>query len=80
MSAVDRLISRFPHLELSIRRLFAHSAEFRAVCEDYEEAMSAMRHWQATNSVAKAQEYRAFASELEAEIGRMLELPKQLKP
>ncbi|AYG62103.1 hypothetical protein [Rhizobium jaguaris] len=80
MSIVGRLISRFPHRELPIRRLLAQSAEFRAVCADYEEALAAMRHWQATNCDAKAKEYGAFASELEAEIVRMLDLSTEPKP
>jgi hypothetical protein len=80
MSAVGRLISRFPHRELSIRRLSAHSAEFRAICEDYEEALSALKHWETTSCDAKAQEYRVLAAELEMEIVRMLDLPTEVKP
>ncbi|MDL2410080.1 hypothetical protein PY650_31585 [Rhizobium calliandrae] len=80
MSAMGHLISRFPHRELSIRRLFAHSAEFRAICADYEEALAALQHWETANYDAKAQEYRVFAAELEMEILRMLDLSTEMKP
>lgn len=80
MSEMARVINRFPHRELSIRRLFAHSAEFRAICEDYEEALAALRRWETANCDAKAQEYHALVAELEMEIVRKLDLPNGVKP
>jgi hypothetical protein len=79
MSAIGRLINRFPNHELSLRRLFAHSAEFRAICADYEEALAALHHWESASS-SKAQEYRDLAAELEMEILRKLDLPNKGKP
>jgi hypothetical protein len=80
MSAVGRLISRFPRFELSIRRLFTHNAEFRAICEDYEEALVALQHWEAMRCDSKAEEYRFLAAELEMEIVRMLDPTTANKP
>jgi hypothetical protein len=69
------LIGRFPQHELSIHRLYASSADFRAICEDYEEALRALRYWQAAcgDADAKVLEYREFVKELETEILQLLE-------
>lgn len=75
MSGPDLLVARWPHRELSIRRLFNRNVDFRTLSEDYEEALRAMRHWQAVGSEPKAEEYSSLAVEIEAEIERMLDLP-----
>lgn len=73
MSGLTLLVTRWPHREMSIRRLFTKSADFRALCEDYEEALRAAEHWQATGSDAKADEFRSLGVEIETEIVRMLD-------
>ena len=73
MSGLTPLVTRWPHRELSIRRLFTKSADFRTICEDYEEALRALQRWQAAGSDGKAEEYRSLAAEIEAEILRMLD-------
>ncbi|TCR79643.1 hypothetical protein [Rhizobium sp. BK376] len=74
MSGLNLLVARWPHRELSIRRLFTRNADFRALCEDYEDALRAMRHWQDAGSEPKAEEFRNLAAEIETEIVRMLDL------
>lgn len=41
------VVERFPHRELELRRLLAADAGFRGICEDYVEAETALRRWQA---------------------------------
>ncbi|MCB1500072.1 MAG: hypothetical protein KDK07_09850 [Bauldia sp.] len=64
------ILERHPRLELDIRRLRARDASFTAVCRDYEEAMSALRHWRdvAREVDTKIQDYVSFLAELEDEI------------
>jgi hypothetical protein len=71
--------ARFPEHELAVRRLFICDADFRAICEDHEEAIQALLYWQAkgTSQHARAEEYRQLVSELEAEIATTLaKVPK----
>jgi len=71
------IVARYPQRELEIRRLRARDAGFRAVCRDYEEAVSALRHWQtvAADVGARVEEYADFVAELEAEILDQLDRP-----
>lgn len=75
MPGVAFLVKRFPQHELTIRRLYARSADFKAICGDYEETLDALRHWEASRDAADAKvlEYRSFLAELEAEILQLLE-------
>ena len=41
------LIHRFPECELAIHRGYAQDSEFRGLCDDYEEAVTALRYWEA---------------------------------
>jgi hypothetical protein len=63
------LARRFPAQAQRIRRLQAEDATFRAVCEDYAEALHALAYWQAADrsSHRKAEEYRRLVKELEDE-------------
>jgi hypothetical protein len=69
VDVIDALVRRFPGHAGSIRRLRAEDATFRAILEDYAEALSALGHWQATDQSAqrRAEEYRRLAKELEDE-------------
>lgn len=65
---------RFPKRELEIRRLSVRDEEFRCACEDYEEAMKALRHWECIERNAeRADEYRQLADEIAAEIAVRLD-------
>jgi hypothetical protein len=65
---------RFPTRELEVHRLYVQDEEFRAVCDDYEEALRVLRHWQfVERNVSRAEEYRQIAAELEAEILALLD-------
>jgi hypothetical protein len=80
VSKIAGLVSRFPERELAIRRLYARDDAFRAVCDDYEEALMALRHWQATGDDAKAEDYRRLSDDLEAEILAILDRPRGCRP
>jgi hypothetical protein len=72
MTEMRSIVARYPERELDIRRLCARESGFRAVCRDYEEAVSALRHWQNVAVAGKVQDYANFLEELEAEIlGRL---------
>ena len=74
MAEMRSIVARYPERELDIRRLCARESGFRAVCRDYEEAVSALRHWQnvAGDVDGKVLDYANFLAELEAEIlGRL---------
>ena len=71
---------RFPKRELEVRRLSARDEQFRCACEDYEEAMKALRHWECVEleghrigNAARADEYRQLADEIAAEIDARLD-------
>lgn len=66
MSELTTVISHFPGRELSIRRLYASTPEFRSLCEDYVEAHCAFIRWQADKR--KAEDYRRLLAEIEEEI------------
>ena len=54
---------------LARSRLQAEDATFRAICEDYVEALRALAHWQAADQSAqqRAEEYGRLVKELEDE-------------
>ena len=69
VDAITALCSRFPDHARSIRRLHAEGTTFRAICEDYAEAVRALEYWQQADfsSRKKAEEYRRMVEELEDE-------------
>ncbi len=73
----SHLLKRFPYLEKAINDKFDNSEEFRALCRDYVDAVTALTHWEdQARPTAKAKEriieYRQLVENLEAEI--LLEL------
>jgi uncharacterized protein YdcH (DUF465 family) len=70
VAAIAALVRRFPDRARSIRRLHATDPEFRAICEDYDEALGALEYWQAADQSCqkKAVEYRQLVTELEDEL------------
>ena len=76
MDAIEALARRFPDRARSIRRLHAEDATFRAICEDYAEALRALDYWQAADhsSRIKAEEYRRLVAEFEYEASAALKV------
>ena len=70
MVDIRSIVARFPQRELDIRRRYIRDAEFRSICEDYEEATDALHHWQEVTNEGdpRVEEYANFLGELEAEI------------
>jgi crotonobetainyl-CoA:carnitine CoA-transferase CaiB-like acyl-CoA transferase len=74
MTNPSALMKSFPTRELDIRRLCTRDPEFRRICEDYEVAVKALRHWECTESdTARVAEYRQLAAELADDIAARLE-------
>jgi hypothetical protein len=69
VDAIEALICRFPGHAKSIRTLQMQDPNFRAICEDYAEALRARQHWQKANDSAhkRAEEYDHFVTDLEEE-------------
>lgn len=74
MEDIRSIVARFPRRELEIRGRCARDADFRSICTEYEEAATALRHWQkrakegAKEGEQRVEEYTSFLGELEAEI------------
>jgi hypothetical protein len=68
-AAIEALVRRFPDYARSIRRLEAEDATFRAICEDYADALRALAYWQEADqsSRRKSEDYRKLVNELEDE-------------
>ena len=66
------VVQRFPGRWGDIAALGQASEDFRALCDDYGEAMEALRRWQAAtadpNAPARIEEFRQLVAELEDEI------------
>ena len=66
MKEIEAVVTRFPRHELAIRRLHARDATFRSICEDYSEALRALRHGQSAASSfdPRIEQYRELVSEI----------------
>jgi hypothetical protein len=69
------LARRFPQHASKIRRLQARDPDFRSICDDYDDAQRALKHWEAAGQAApeRVAEYRQILAELEAEALAILE-------
>lgn len=69
-SNIAAVVTRFPLRELEIRRRCARDQKFREICEDYGEALQALRQWEGAGpaGITRANDYRQMLEELEAEI------------
>ena len=65
----ESLARRFPGQADRFDRLFQENDSFQSICEDYEEAVRAHRHFSAASGGMdlRAEEYRQMVLELEAE-------------
>ena len=72
---IEAMIQRFPQHAAAMRRLEAEDPNFRAICDDYGEALRALDYWQTTasSSPQKVVEYRQVVTELEAEALALLD-------
>ena len=82
MPKVACIVGRFPERELAIRRLCAHDPDFVAICEDYDEAVGALRHWQAVGTPGdpRTEDYRLLVTDLETEILARLDRSRDRRP
>jgi hypothetical protein len=65
------IVERFPDLAYAIKQYSSDNRFFRGLCEDYGEAVEALRYWGASNgpqASRRAEEYRALVAELEREV------------
>lgn len=68
-ASIGCIVERFREFEFELHHLCGRDPEFRSVCEDYQLAVSARRHWEETPGGERwAEEYRCFLMELEDEI------------
>ena len=74
MKRFDHLNERFQGCAQTICRLMRNDPSFAELCEDYEEAATALKFWNSPPRRSKQQvgEYRNLASELAAEIEAIL--------
>ncbi len=72
------LESHFPDCSLTIHRLLRDDPEFRELCDDYEDAATALNFSLSPqgHSEKRAREYRVLVAELEAEIEAALRKEK----
>jgi uncharacterized protein YdcH (DUF465 family) len=72
---IGTLARRFPQHASKIRRLQARDPDFRSICDDYDDAQRALKHWEAAGQAApeRVAEYREILKELEAEVLAILE-------
>ncbi|MEM7025284.1 MAG: hypothetical protein AAF637_22255 [Pseudomonadota bacterium] len=73
IDAIDALARRLPEHAWTIRRLHRRNAEFRALCADFGEALSALEHWRRTAEHELVREYDQLTNELEEEILTFIE-------
>jgi len=67
---IETLVSRFPRHELAMHRLYVADPTFRPICGDYDEALRALRYWQADSAYSdcRIEQYRELLDDLESEI------------
>jgi hypothetical protein len=72
---IGTLARRFPQHASKIRRLRARDPDFRSICNDYDDAQRALKHWEAAGRAApeRVAEYRQILAELEADALAILE-------
>ena len=75
---VTAIVTRFPLRELEIRRRCARDPKFAEVCEDYGEALQALRRWEGAGpaGATRTEDFRRIVDELEAEFLANLDSPR----
>lgn len=67
---------RFPNKNHTIDLIMAGDQDFRAICEDLNDCVNALRYWgrsKAPEAKTRVEEYRTLIEELEEEINQALE-------
>jgi hypothetical protein len=70
------ILERFPEKSHDLALLIAEDPEFRAVCEDYDACINALRYWsecKEPEAEIRVSEYRTLIEELEKEVAEALE-------
>jgi hypothetical protein len=69
------VVARFPEYELAIHRGYARDSEFRGLCDDYEEAVTALRYWEAPGKAdaVKTEDFRRLTIEIAGDIATFLD-------
>jgi hypothetical protein len=75
---IGTLARRFPQYASKIRQLRARDPDFRSICDDYDDARRALKHWEAAGQAAseRVAEYQEILKELEEEALAILEAPE----
>ena len=71
--------NRFPDKKNAIDLLIAEDPEFRAICEDYDACINALRYWAKSKepeAEIRVNEYRTLVQELEEEVTEALAMLK----
>lgn len=69
------VLERLPQHGQAIRQRMMVDREFRSLCDDYDDALDALRRWQASEDrhrEERVDEFRALVGDLEQEILREL--------
>ena len=79
----NHILERFPDRGETIALLMKEDPEFRAMCEDYDDCVNALRYWAQSKepeAETKVNEYRDLIQELEKEVTEALEamMPRRL--
>ena len=75
----NHINERFTDQKDAIDDLMAEDREFRALCEDYNACVNALRYWagsKAPEAKTRVNEYRTLVHELEEEISQALAAEK----
>ena len=72
VDAIEAVCGSLPTSADRIRRRFWRDPEFRTVCEDYRDAMTALADLEARGCAQRIDEYRQLAAELLTEAAAML--------
>jgi hypothetical protein len=69
-SKIAAVVARFSKRELEIHRQYISDPKFQEICEDYSDALVALRHWEEVGpaGATRAEDYRRIRDELEEEI------------
>ena len=70
------VMAKFPEFAARIREFFRQNPTFQSLCEDYQDCLTALQHWQqsgAENAPEIYQSYLELCRELEQEIQQYLQ-------
>jgi hypothetical protein len=74
-TALFSVLKRFPEHQNNAKRLFRESERFRTICEDFDNCVQALDHWNRSKeelAPIRRAEYSGIVQELEDEILKKL--------